>query len=77
MARLIAIAAFALAVATPAQAISPVLLHQQDGTITLVRHACGVGMHYVQGRGCVTTVLRRQTRRCLLFGVGGVCRRWG
>jgi hypothetical protein len=68
---------FAAFAATSAQAMSPVPLHQQDGTITLVRHACGAGMHYVQGRGCVTTVLRRQTRRCLLFGAGGVCRRWG
>jgi hypothetical protein len=38
--------------------------------------ACGAGMHMVNGV-CRTTVIRRQTRRCVLFGVGGVCRRWG
>ena len=36
--------AFALAVATSAQAMSPVPLHQQDGMITQVREACGAGM---------------------------------
>ena len=37
MIRLIAIAAFALAVATSAQAMSPAPLHQADGMITQVR----------------------------------------
>jgi hypothetical protein len=41
-----------------------------------VREACGAGMHMVNGV-CRTTVLRRQTRRCLLsaqeaFAGGGV-----
>ena len=49
MIRLIAFAAFALALATSAQAMSPVPLHQSDGMITQVRHACGAGMHYVNG----------------------------
>ena len=51
--RLIAVA-FALTVATSAQAMSPAPLHQPDGMITQVRHACGAGMHYVNGR-CITT----------------------
>ena len=76
MIRLIAVTAFALAVATSAHAITLAPLRQSDSMITQVRHACGAGMHYVNGR-CVTTVLRRQTRRCVLFGAGGVCRRWG
>ena len=37
MIRLIAFAAFALAVAASAQAMSPVPFHQSDGTITQVR----------------------------------------
>ena len=45
--RLIAVA-FALTVATSAQAMSPAPLHQPDGMITQVRHACGAGMHYGQ-----------------------------
>ena len=36
--------AFALAVATSAQAMSPAPLHQPDGMITQVREACGAGM---------------------------------
>jgi len=41
---------FALAVATSAQAATPVApLHQPDNMITQVRHACGAGMHMVNG----------------------------
>ena len=42
MIRFIAVA-FALAVATSAQAMSPAPLHQPDGMITQVREACGAG----------------------------------
>ena len=45
MIRLIAIAAFALAAATSAQAMSPAPLHQADGMITQVRQA-------IAARGC-------------------------
>ena len=76
MIRLVAVAAFALAVATSAQAMSPVPLHQSDGMITQVRHACGAGMHMVNGV-CRTTVMRRQARRCLVWGADRVCRKWG
>ena len=72
--RFIAIA-FALAVATSAQAMSPVPLHQRDGMITQVREACGAGMHMVNGV-CRTTVVRRQARRCLVWGAGHVCSKW-
>ena len=41
MIRLIAFAAFALALATSAQAMSPVPLHQPDGMITQVAFWCG------------------------------------
>jgi hypothetical protein len=78
MVRLIAISAFALAVATSAQAMSPVSLNQPDGMITQVRQACGVGMHWRSDLGrCVTTPARRQVRRCLVWGAGHVCRKWG
>jgi len=69
--------AFALAIATSAQAMSPVPLHQPDSMITQVRHTCGAGMHWVDGVGCTTTILRRQARRCLVWGAGHVCRKWG
>ena len=49
MIRLIAFAAFALAVATSAQAMSPVPLHQSDGMITQVREACGAGRVRING----------------------------
>jgi hypothetical protein len=78
MIRLIAIATFALAVATSAQAMSPVPLHQEGGMITQVRHGCGAGMHWRSDLGrCVTTPARRQVRRCLVWGAGHVCRKWG
>ena len=43
--KVITFAAFALAVATSAQAMSPVPLHQSDGVITQVREACGAGRY--------------------------------
>ena len=67
MIRLIAIAAFALAVATSAQAMSPAPLHQADGMITQVREACGTGMHMVNGT-CVPTAARRHVRRGVVTG---------
>ena len=48
MNRLIAVA-FALAVATSAQAMSPAPLHQPDGMITQVREACGAGRVPIDG----------------------------
>ena len=77
MIRMIAVAAFALAVATSAQAMILAPVHQSGGSITQVRQACGVGMHWVNGVGCVTTPARRQVRRCLVWDAGHVCRKWG
>ena len=63
MIRSIAVA-FALAVATSAQAISPAPLHQADGMITKVRQACGAGMKWNNALGrCATTSARRHVRR--------------
>ena len=49
MIRLIGFAAFGLVLATSAQAMSPVPLHQLNGMITQVREACGAGYHMVNG----------------------------
>ena len=75
MIRLIAFAAFALAVATSAQAMSPTPLHQSDGMITQVREACGPFRVRINGV-CVARTTKRQVRRCAVWGAGHVCRRW-
>ena len=62
MVKLIAVAAFALAVTTPAQAMSPAPLLQPDGMITQVAVGCGVGRTRVNGV-CVARTTKRQVRR--------------
>jgi hypothetical protein len=62
MKRLI-IVAFALTVASLAQAMPLAPLHQPDGKIITVREACGAGMHMVNGT-CVRTHARRAASRC-------------
>ena len=66
--------ALALAVATSAQAMSLVPLHQSDGMITQVREDCGAGYHMVNGT-CIRTVARRNAARCAvgMRTVGGRC----
>jgi hypothetical protein len=77
MNRLIVAAVFSLVSVTSAHAITLTPTHQLDhGMTTQVRHACGAGMHMVNGV-CRTTVMRRQARRCLVWGAGHVCRKWG
>ena len=61
MKRLI-IVAFALTVASLAQAM-PLAPLQQDKMIITVREACGAGMHMVNGT-CVRTHARRAASRC-------------
>ena len=67
MIRLIAVAGFALSVATSTQAMTPAPISQPDGMITQVALACGVGRTRINGV-CVarTTVrhARRAVRRC-------------
>ena len=79
MIRLIAVAAFALAVATSAQAMSPAPLPQLDGMVTQVAAACGVGQTRVNGV-CVARAAKRQarreTRRCAVWGTGNTCVQW-
>jgi hypothetical protein len=73
MIRLIAVA-FALVVATSAQATLLAPLHHPDGMVTQVREACGAGMHMVNGT-CVRTATRRNAARCAvgMRSVGGRC----
>jgi hypothetical protein len=62
MLRLIAVA-FALTLASSAQAVPPVSLLQPDKLVVPVRAACGAGMHMVNGT-CVRTPARRAASKC-------------
>jgi hypothetical protein len=62
MIRLIAVA-FAVALASSAQAIPLAPIKQPDSMITTIREACGAGMHRVNGV-CIRTAARRQAVRC-------------
>jgi hypothetical protein len=61
MLRLIAVA-FALALASSAQAMPLTPPQQPDNMVMMVREACGVGFHRVRGV-CVRNVTTRQVRR--------------
>jgi len=68
MIRVIAVA-FALVVATSAQAMSPAPLHQSNGMVTQIRHDCGAGMRWNEALGqCTTTSARRHVRRGVIQG---------
>ncbi len=62
MTRLIVLA-FALTLASLAQAMPLTPLHQPDETVVQVRETCGAGMHMVNGT-CVRTHARRAASRC-------------
>jgi hypothetical protein len=64
MIRLIAVAGFALSVATSTQAMTPAANPQPDGMITQVALACGVGRTRVNGV-CVARTTVRHTRRAV------------
>ena len=73
MIRLLAVAGFALSVATLAQAMTPAPIPQPDGMITKVARACGAGMTRVNGV-CVARTAVRQTRRAVRrCAVGMTC----
>ena len=75
MLRLIAIAGFALSIATSAQAITPAPLPQVDDMVTLVAVGCGPGRTRIDGV-CVARTTVRQTRRAVRRCVrwqGGTC----
>lgn len=75
MLRLIAVAVFALSVATSVQAMTPAPLPQPNDIVTQVAVGCGLGRTRVNGV-CVarTTVrhARRAVRRCVRWQ-GGAC----
>jgi len=78
MLKLIAVVAFALTVATSAQAMIRAPIAQSTGTITQVRYACGPGRTRVGGVCVARTTIRhtrRVVRRCRRWH-GGVCVRW-
>jgi len=74
MIRLIAFAAFALAVTAPAEAMTVAPVHLPDGMITQVAYGCGVGRTRVRGV-CVARTTIRQVRRCVRWR-GGDCVGW-
>ena len=74
MIRLIAIAAFALAVTTSAQAMTVAPVHVPGGMITQVAWACGPGMTRINGV-CVARTTVRHARRCARWS-GGACLRY-
>ena len=75
MIRSIVFAAFALAVATSAQAMSPPPLHQSDGMITQVGQPCGPGQVRSKGN-CVFKATNHPVnrgdgyRRCVAWSEG-------
>ena len=74
MTRLIALAAFALAVTTSAQAITVAPVHEPGGMITQVAWGCGPFRTRVNGV-CVARTTIPQTRRCMRW-YGGACAAW-
>jgi hypothetical protein len=74
MIKLIAFAAFALAVTTSAQAMTVAPVHGPDGMITQVAYACGPGRTRVNGV-CVARTTIRHARRCVRW-YGGACAAW-
>ena len=78
MIRLIAIAGFALAIATSAEAMTPAPIHQPEGMITQVAFGCGPFRTRVAGVCVARTTIRqtrRAVRRCARWH-GGVCARY-
>jgi hypothetical protein len=74
MMKLIAVAAFALAIATSAEAMTGAPIHQRDSAITQVAYGCGMGRTRVGGV-CVARTNIRQARRCMRW-TGHVCAVW-
>jgi hypothetical protein len=77
MIRLIAVA-FALALASSVQAMTPAPIPQPDGMITQVAYGCGPGRTRIHGVCVARTTIRhtrREVRRCLRWH-GGVCARY-
>jgi hypothetical protein len=74
MIKLIAVAGFALAVATSAQAMTPAPIHLSDSMVTQVAWGCGPGRTRINGV-CVSRAAIRRHRRCVRW-TGRTCARW-
>jgi hypothetical protein len=74
MIKLIAVAAFAFAVATSAEAMTAAPTHQPDNTITQVAYGCGMGRIRIGGV-CVARTTMRHERRCMRW-TGHLCAAW-
>ena len=75
MIRLIAVASFALAIATSAHAMTPAPISQPDRMISPIAAGCGPGRTMVNGVCVARTTIRqtrREVRRCLRWNAG-VC----
>ena len=78
MLRSLSVAAFAVALATSAQAMTPAPVHAPDAVVTQVAYACGAGRVRVNGVCVARTTkrhVRRTVRRCARWH-GGVCVRY-
>jgi hypothetical protein len=75
MLRLIVFSAFVLGFTTSVQAMPVAPVHEPDGMTTQIAYGCGAGRTRVGGV-CVARTTKRQVRRCAVWGVGNVCRRW-
>jgi hypothetical protein len=56
--------AYALALASSAQAMPPVPFQQPNGIVIQVREACGPGMRRTENGSCIRTHARRAASRC-------------
>jgi hypothetical protein len=74
MTRLMAVAGFALLLATSAHAMTVAPLYQPDSAITNVAFGCGLGRTRVGGI-CVARTTIRQERRCVRW-TGHLCAAW-
>jgi len=74
MIKLIAVAAFVLAITTSAEAMTAAPFHQPDDAITQIAYACGPGRTRVGGI-CVARTTIRHARRCARWHAG-VCAHW-
>ena len=75
MLRLVAVAGFALSIATSAHGMSPAPLPQPDDMVTQIAVGCGAGRTRIDGV-CVARTTIRQTRRAVRRCVrwqAGVC----
>jgi hypothetical protein len=60
----LAFGAFALILASSAQAMTPVALHHPDEIVIQVREDCGPGMRRTANGNCIRTPARRAAGRC-------------